>query len=98
MRSLIGRQKAWNTTEENPYIVYSHGIKEEGSQMPALYASPELAMNALMQTIVDLIRENADKNIIWRRFPSVDSVVTLCPNTKEYTTWYKATARLCFET
>ena len=97
MRSFIGSPRAWNKTQDNPYIMYAMGVKEEGGQIPAVFKSKDLAMNALMQTLVDLILENKDKDIVWRGYPEVDSYETKCPVTGEITTWYKATARLCFE-
>ena len=97
MKSFIGRPYAWNIDSSNPYVVYSIGVKQEGHQFPAKFASSDLAMNALMQTLVDLILENKDKDIVWRRYPEVSFDDEYDDFTKTTTRRYYATARLCFE-
>lgn len=97
MRSIIGRKAAYHEDESNPYIAYMYGVKKEGFQIPALFASEEDAMNGLMQSLIDSILENPNKNIIWRNFPEVLEERIYNPFEESYTIWYKAFGRWCFE-
>lgn len=97
MRSLIGRAAAWNISNLNPYVVYSYGVKEEAKQANAMFSSYELAYNALMQDLADLILQNQDKNLVWCRFPEVLEKIEFSPVDGRITKWYKGTMRLCFE-
>jgi hypothetical protein len=96
MKSIIGNKTSYNTTKDNPYTTYMYGIKEEGARVPAIFSSPDLAMNALMQNIIDKVLENKYKNIIWRQFPEV-SEEKLFDTLNEPLIFYKAYARFCFE-
>ena len=95
MRSLIGKS-FYKTENGTPYQAYSYGIIKEVGQSVAKFNSPELAINGLMQTLVDTVLENPDKNIIWRVFPIVNKEVT--KNGNEFPEiYYTAYARWCFE-
>ena len=96
MRSLIGESTYYNKDKTNPYIAYAYGIKEEGKRFPAMFSSPDLALNALMQSIIDKVLENKDKDIVWRELPRVHQEV-LFNEYNEPVTYYKAYARFCFE-
>jgi hypothetical protein len=97
MRSIKGTLKAWNTSQDNPYVSYVYGVKIEGEQVPALFSTEADAMNGLMQTLIDEVLKNQDKDLVWREFPTVDAEVVKSPFDDSTTIWYKAYARWCFE-
>lgn len=97
MRSIIGEPRAYHSTPDNPYRVYSYGVKEEGKQVNAKFSSYELALNAIMQDVVDQVLQNPTKNLIWRRLPHVQQEREVCQVTGVDIIWYTATARFCFE-
>lgn len=97
MRSIVGLAGAWNTSSTNPYVTYCYGVKEQGAQIPALFENYSDAYNGLMQTLLDSVFKNQDKNLVWRSFPEVIKYETYCPFTETTTTWYRAHARWCFE-
>lgn len=92
MKSEIGNKRA--TTENGtPYLLYSFGIKGDCDLPNAFFISKELAMNALMQTLLDELEKNKDKQtLVWRKFPDYTETHLAGGDTVYY-----ATARWCFE-
>jgi hypothetical protein len=96
MKSIIGRKLAWNTTPDNPYVVHAIGVKEECGRVPTWCSSADQCWNLFMNELLAQIKDNKDKNIIWRRFPEV-SEHKFKDELDEPLTLWKITARYCFE-
>lgn len=95
MRSLIGPKK--HTTEKGiAYTSYAHKVKKEGEMVTAKFSSREEAYNALMQSIIDVVLANPDKDIVWRHFPEVSEDIEYGPWGLT-STWYTCYARFALE-